>query len=166
MIKSKKTPQQLSGQAWTDNDSAPDLKNWSELTWLAWKKLATADQLPNVNYIVRRYITNQDTVQMLNSCIRKRYPFSSPQGQLGRAPAWENRVKFTPDMDDFIALLGTPNGKGVGWFMVQHQSTLGKKGVVSITVWGPGSELEYGVHAEHDLGDCRCCCAGNELRGD
>lgn len=140
MVNEKMTPQQILGQPWAANDQPPQLKQWSDVVYLCWKKLTQDTQRPNLYWVVRRYISNAETVNMLAYVIRKKYPKVLP---LGKAPAWDNRLKFTPDMEEFTTLLATPNVKSVVWLLVQHQSTFGKKAILSITAYDPDPMSPY-----------------------
>ncbi|KAK5119700.1 hypothetical protein LTR85_007276 [Meristemomyces frigidus] len=140
MVKRKITPTQRAGQPWTSDDKLPELQRWSDVTSLCWQKLTQDTERANLRWILHRYVSNKETVNMLAFVLRKKYPKMQP---LGRAPDWDRRIKFTPGMDEFNALVGTPNVRGVAWLLIQHQSTFGRKTIVSITVYDPDPASQY-----------------------
>jgi hypothetical protein len=65
---------------------------------------------------------------------------------------WEKRVEFSMDTDAGKALLGSPNGRGVGYLLAQHKSTFGAKGTVNkVTFFCSGGESEGGGFEEMHL---------------
>ncbi|KAK4545908.1 hypothetical protein LTR36_002472, partial [Oleoguttula mirabilis] len=140
MVAKKITPQQVNGQPWTADDNLPQLQRWSDVVSLCWQKLTQDTQRADLRWVMRRYITNKETLNMLAFVLRKKYPKMQPVGQ---APDWDHRIKFTPGMEEFNALMGTPNIRGVAWMLIQHQSTFGRKTIVSITVYDPDPRTQY-----------------------
>ena len=55
-------------------------------------------------------------------------------------PTWPGR-DFDPHSDGFAALLASPNGRGVAWFLAQHKAQLGHKTISNIRVWGDNGEV-------------------------
>jgi hypothetical protein len=54
------------------------------------------------------------------------------------------------------AILGSPNGKGIGYFLSQHKDQLGVKTVESVTVFTtPGGEGEAWYQAYFALADVK-----------
>lgn len=49
---------------------------------------------------------------------------------------YENAQVYGMDTDEGKAILGSPNGQGVGWLLIQHKSQLGMRTVQSVAVWG------------------------------
>ncbi|KAL4977185.1 hypothetical protein BDW66DRAFT_133004 [Aspergillus desertorum] len=47
---------------------------------------------------------------------------------------------FRPGSQGYYALLNTPNGFGIAWFLIQHKAKLGVKTVSEITVFGADGE--------------------------
>lgn len=50
------------------------------------------------------------------------------------SPLQEAGRTFRPGSDGYYALLNTPNGFGLAWFLIQHKAQLGIKTVSEITV--------------------------------
>lgn len=49
-------------------------------------------------------------------------------------PNWPG-VDFWMDTDAGKAILGSPNGNGVGWLLAQHHAQLGRKAISRVTVF-------------------------------
>ncbi|KAK4561041.1 hypothetical protein LTR86_004996 [Recurvomyces mirabilis] len=57
------------------------------------------------------------------------------KGLKAGAPPWSKRVKFDIDSQDGHAILGSPNGQSVAYFLSQHRQQLGWKVVKSVEVF-------------------------------
>lgn len=49
---------------------------------------------------------------------------------------------FSMNTDEGKALLGTPNGKGVAWLLINHKAQLGMKQIKEVKVWKAWKEEE------------------------
>ncbi|RAH45047.1 uncharacterized protein BO95DRAFT_515005 [Aspergillus brunneoviolaceus CBS 621.78] len=111
------------------------LKQWSDVTFLMWTRLAerAGVQVDSIRYIFHAGVSNPLTKQVVRRALAR-------AGQsLG---GWDRVVTF-PVEDDSIgsseegtAILGTPNGSATGWFIAQHREQLGRRKVVSVSVFG------------------------------
>lgn len=136
MVKQGRTPLQLGGEddQWDPaKNRLPKLSQWSDVVYLTWAKQAGTADLRNLKIVIRRGITNTDTIRMLARVLKKKW---SKEG--GRAPRYPDKRVITPekDRDGFNALLYTPHVRGVVWLLVQHHqdSMFGKKEIESIEV--------------------------------
>ncbi|KAL5114890.1 hypothetical protein ACEQ8H_007208 [Pleosporales sp. CAS-2024a] len=132
------------------SDAAPPLRHWSDVAFLQWclaPSLPGAYRYPRscpppLNYILRCSIQNQETLQVVAQVMG--LPDASEkscheQGFVPR-PAWPGTA-FEMDTEEAVALLGTPNGKGVGWLLAQHKEELGHRVVHRVSVfWALDSE--------------------------
>jgi hypothetical protein len=66
-------------------------------------------------------------------------------------PAWPGR-DFGPQSEEFAALLASPNGRGVAWFLAQHKAQLGHKTISNVRVWGKEDEV-FILFVFEDLSD-------------
>lgn len=105
------------------------LRQWSDVTWLEWQHQTSGNfaQQRNLKYICRYDIVNEDTRDAIVEAV----------GGLANLDRWPNRRTLRPFDAGFMALLGTPNGQGIGWFLAQHRVALGERDVDLITVWDP-----------------------------
>jgi hypothetical protein len=52
-------------------------------------------------------------------------------------------LHLSMDTSDGQALLGTPNGNGVGWMIKEHQEYFGRKAFGSVVVWYKDNRFPY-----------------------
>ena len=65
-----------------------------------------------MKYVFRQDISNADTVAVMDAVAEvERGSFDSP------FPG----IELLPESDGFLALLGTPNGRGVGYLIANHR---------------------------------------------
>jgi hypothetical protein len=85
-----------------------------------------------LKYLIRIHIVNPDTLNILKTVCG------------GPCPAWPgtsfdiNQKKKSGVLIDQngLALLGTPNGGGAAWLLINHKQQLGaRKAPVSVTAW-------------------------------
>jgi hypothetical protein len=53
---------------------------------------------------------------------------------------WADHVEFGIDSDQAKAILSSPNGGGVAWFLINHKAQLGLKTIKSVSLWAADSE--------------------------
>ena len=115
------------GWKYTGGDIVP-LGRWSDLVFLEYENLCkTADtrdggpfDVKGLKAVFRSRIVNADTKNIIFEIAEKK-GFDGP-------PAWPG-MEFKMDTDEGKALLGTPNGNGVGWLLFSHREQLGWKTV-------------------------------------
>jgi len=102
----------------------PFVSKWSDATWIIWADLSQkAGREPgNLKYIFRHHVITEHTRQIMTRAVNS---------HLARWPG--NR--FTPNDDQYMALLGTAHGKGVFNLLAQHPAELGAREIESITVF-------------------------------
>ena len=95
------------------------------MVFLGWKDLCSKQNPPvdpsNLKYIVRRLVTNPITQGVINDYAPGVNPWPGKTFNIGDRGAQ--------------ALLGTPNGYGVGFLLLQHQTTFGNKKIQKVIVW-------------------------------
>jgi hypothetical protein len=113
----------------------PLLQHWSDIAFLQWSTLSTTNaSLPPLKYILRANIQNKDTTDAMSHVLgynAKVKPYRRDEPQRPRWPG----VSFDTDTRAATALLGTPNGIGVGWLLAQHKRELGHKVVDKVVVF-------------------------------
>lgn len=102
----------------------PDLQKWSDVNWFFWEMSCQEEKVgvENLNYVFRVQVVNDNT----NFVVSKALGSTS-------VDAWPGK-EFNMDTDQGRAILGTPNGGGVAWFLINHQAQVGTKTVKSVTV--------------------------------
>lgn len=116
-----------------------DIAPFSEVTWAIWADTCARQQIQpsSLNRIIQHQITNDNTLAVIEEVYARTFQGTS----LG------DRITLTPDgdtLESFHALLGTPNGKGVAWMLINKSNVFGKE-IQSIMVERlaepPGSPL-------------------------
>lgn len=106
----------------------PPLNRWADVVWTLWEDTAGKSLAPSLQYIFRDNVVNDDSKHIMDVVMG--IPSSDPG--LLEAP-FPGKI-FDVNTDDGAALLGTPHGVGIAWFLVDHAGTLGKRGI-KITVY-------------------------------
>jgi hypothetical protein len=108
--------------------TVPALKQWSDIIYLPWMELHTptsGTKVSDLKYIMRTPCVNPTTQLVVTEVLKR------TGKQLGPWPG----ATFSADTKEGNALMGTPNGHGVGFMLVQHKKQLGNKVVEKITVF-------------------------------
>ncbi|KAI4714194.1 hypothetical protein J4E89_001644 [Alternaria sp. Ai002NY15] len=102
-------------------DDVPSLKYWSDVAYLQWACRNTDSSV--LRYVMRMSITNEKTKAVIQHIKQNAHPKASGSYSFD-----------VDDRDEVAAFLGTPNGAGVAWLLIQHKQQLGHKTVYKITV--------------------------------
>ncbi|KAM0718204.1 hypothetical protein Q7P37_006536 [Cladosporium fusiforme] len=111
-------------------DELVPLKQWSDVTFLSWQKYA-GDGIKNLKYVFQSTIMNDDTNDVVRGILEKREEVME---------AWPG-LKIPMNEKDAQALLGTPNGRGVAWLLIQHKEQLGLKVPDAVSIFGTTYDL-------------------------
>lgn len=122
MMISQVSPQNA-GMIYGITSDFPELQKVSDVVFLQWQAVA-GNYLPRINCIISYSITNRETPAAISRA-------------LGNSPyAYWPGSTYTMDTEEGQALLGTPNGAGVGFMLSRHKAQLGIKTVSSVSVFG------------------------------
>jgi len=102
-------------------DDVPSLKYWSDVAYLQWACRNTDSS--DLRYVMRMSITNKKTKAVIQHIKQQDHPNASGSYSFD-----------VEDRDQVTAFLGTPNGAGVAWLLIQHKQQLGHKTVYKVTV--------------------------------
>lgn len=121
----------------------PPLHHWSDIAYLQWLKTSTSASSPvplpaPIKFVLRLKIQNVDTYSILNK-------ITARHGLTGYPP-WPGIV-LDIESDEGKAVLGTPNGAGVAWLLIQRKKELGHKRVEKVTFFCVPSEGEIHLWA-------------------
>ena len=114
------------------------LTQWSDVVFLDWQQRC-GGSLGNLKHAFRHEIANRVTNGIIDQIVGEE--LASDKSKL--YPLGTNGIKYEKGDREFNALLGTPNGAGVGFLLAQHKTQIGVKTVESITVFGEETELGY-----------------------
>lgn len=103
----------------------PDVQRWSDLTWILWASLA-GPKTGQLKYIFRHDIITHVTKTVIALA-------AGTDGE-GEIPMWPGRT-FKLGDPRFVALLGTPHGRGIVYLLTQHPIGLPGKSIATITAF-------------------------------
>tara|TARA_R110002003_G_scaffold175_10_gene14257 strand:+ start:8401 stop:8823 length:423 start_codon:yes stop_codon:yes gene_type:complete len=111
--------------------SIPPLHHWSDIAYLQWLAASVSPPLMTVapapiRYILRLGIHHPPTYSVLNKIAAKQ---SSKTYDV-----WPG-VTFDIASEAGKAILGTPNGAGVVWMLIQRKKELGKRRIEQVTMF-------------------------------
>jgi hypothetical protein len=128
------SPLTVSSRTKATEDDIPALNYWSDVAYLHWTICATNSS--NLGCVIRMSITNEKTKAVIQH-IMQHATF------MERFPEFPGITWTTEHGDQVAALLGTPNGAGVAWLLIQHKRQLGHKTVEKVTlVYNDKSETD------------------------
>ena len=109
----------------------PELRYSSDVVWALWKEQTNLHaREPGTSAQIRHIITfdidNELTKSIMNRALK----------ELGlyRDPGWPG-FEFSMDSDGAKAILGSPNGLGIGYLLGQHKKELGNMEVKFIRIF-------------------------------
>ena len=121
----------------------PEL-HWSDVVFIQWMnecqkhKDTTGQPASDLRYVFRYNITNKLTHNVIEEILNKRKHSSEP-------PEPWMECKVSPNSLDGMALLGTPNGVGVAYLLIQHKQEFGSKRVGSIDILTVSNDSDLGT---------------------
>ncbi|TGO32679.1 hypothetical protein BHYA_0296g00020 [Botrytis hyacinthi] len=123
----KQSKAQAAGEP-EDNISTTTLQTWSDMTYLTWHEECTETSTPlkNLKHIIRSHITNLETILVITEILEEE-EITCPLDGL--------TVNINDSKGYGAALLGTPNGKGIGWLLAQYKKQLGNAKIASVKIF-------------------------------
>ncbi|KAF2643424.1 hypothetical protein P280DRAFT_394996 [Massarina eburnea CBS 473.64] len=93
------------------DDQLPQLNQWSDVGWLYYLDRVNKMRVPlrRVKYFLSLMITNGESLMVIGEALDGK-PIKPWPG-----------ATFLPDSDGYKAILGTANGIGIGYFLIQHK---------------------------------------------
>ena len=104
----------------------------SDVDFLGWQLISSFyyNTSPTIHYFLRDGIVNYETNQILDACLVKLGKSYS------RWPGFTISVDGTDDERDcFLAILGSPNGNGCAWMIINHATAFPKKTIREVTIF-------------------------------
>ena len=119
----------------------PLLHYWSDIAFLQY--LSTFPSPPPqplpLNYVLRLGIMNHETCQVLVNIYG-----------LHECCLWPG-LTFDIESEEGQAILGTPNGSGVAWMLIQHKAQLGEKKIKKVTVFHASASGDHYISRRPSL---------------
>ncbi|KAJ5899320.1 hypothetical protein N7495_004064 [Penicillium taxi] len=111
-------------------DHLTKLQRWSDVSFLQWQELCRSRQhsVKKLNHVVQTLVTNPITESVLCKALG--------ETENTNWEKYKDGLILDSKGDAFTAVLGTPNGSGTAWMLIQHKDQLGLKKVSQITVYG------------------------------
>lgn len=115
--------------------------HWSDVVFIQWMnecqkhKDTTGQPASDLRYVFRYNITNPITHSVVAGILSKH----------GQSPEPWMECKVSPNSLDGKALLGTPNGVGVAYLLIQHKKEFGSKRVGSIDILTVSNDSDLGT---------------------
>ncbi|KAF2635760.1 hypothetical protein P280DRAFT_511031 [Massarina eburnea CBS 473.64] len=105
----------------------PELNQFSDIAWLFWMYSTTNAQtdMTKIRYFFSLSITNKETQAVIHRAVQPESP---------TIKSWPGHT-FDWDTMAFRAILGTPNGQGFGYFLMQHKPQLGNMFINKVQVF-------------------------------
>ncbi|KAK4620361.1 uncharacterized protein CLAFUR5_10729 [Fulvia fulva] len=112
--------------------TAPALTQWSDIVFLDWQELhhqagSSEEQKRKIQHFLRIKIRNEETVSTARAA-RNGGVRTGGQERPPGYPGWEWKIHE----EAAEAIMGTANGAGTAYFLVQHKAYFGLKGLDSI----------------------------------
>ncbi|KAF2713396.1 hypothetical protein K504DRAFT_498213 [Pleomassaria siparia CBS 279.74] len=112
------------------SEELPQLRMFSDIMWGAWKSdpvsAGSITIIPSVKYYFSIDIQNQETLDVIDLALESVKQYTTEK--------WPGNT-FGMDSEAGKALLGTPNGRVIGYFLAQHKAELGQKTVTKVTAF-------------------------------
>ncbi|KAK4954054.1 hypothetical protein LTR28_006346 [Elasticomyces elasticus] len=107
----------------------PELKALSDVMFLQWQALCDKSRVSpkTLKYFLSSSIVNDATNRIIEEALRR-------VGQSYPPTKWPGNTFLTTG-DEGKAILATPNGRAIAWFLAQHKTQLGNKSVKQVTVF-------------------------------
>ncbi|KAH8430879.1 Mitochondrial import inner membrane translocase subunit tim8 [Aspergillus melleus] len=130
------------------NDPYPPLYKMSGVYFLEWQRQATENKnIKKLRYFFRYHIKNEDTLTIIQKITNG---FTALTEWPGTEFVIHKKTKGqVQDTDEGKALLRTPNGVGVAYFLLTNKRVLGKRIPDTVRIWktqeGPNAK-DFWVH--------------------
>ncbi|PSN67639.1 hypothetical protein BS50DRAFT_664959 [Corynespora cassiicola Philippines] len=104
-------------------EDLPKLRSSSDIMWGAWQGAGSGNK--DIKYFFALYVVNQDTRGIILRAL----------GNRKKTLALWPGIDFDMESDEGKALMGSPNGIGIGYLLIQRKPELGTKFISKVRVW-------------------------------
>ncbi|KAF1851022.1 uncharacterized protein K460DRAFT_271378 [Cucurbitaria berberidis CBS 394.84] len=127
-----------------ERSELPELRSLSDVLWGFWNR--ENPNIKNIRYYGVNMVMNEDTNKLIARALRNKKKKLSP---------WPG-IAFSTDTDEGKAILGSPVGATIAYFLTQHKAQLGFKVVTKVTIVcdegeGPNPDPHLFFHIEDSL---------------
>lgn len=141
----------------------PPLTYWSDIVYLQMRRAYDMRQtstsgleLRPPRWILQDDVKNRETIAVI--CWIVGLDFRGGQSRPVPPPSYDDRngpILLEPGKEGFAAILGSPNGRGIAWLLIQHADVFGRKEVKRIRIWKAQSKVQVEEPEEVDVKDFR-----------
>ncbi|KAJ8106913.1 hypothetical protein OPT61_g9226 [Boeremia exigua] len=111
-------------------DDLPQLRQISDMAWGAWRRKHSPGQpLGGIKKFFVDHIVNRVTIELVAEAL-KTYELEEGEIRPESVPNWPG-LTFDMNTEQGLAMLGSPNGIAIGYFLAQHKTQLGGNKYVS-----------------------------------
>ena len=136
------------------------LHRFSDIAWLVWSKHChhSGADPAKLRYILSQKTVNDQTLATVGAITHV-----APEN----VPKYPGELFAGSDKVPFQALVGSPNGLGVAYLLLDHKKQLGaRRRVQSVRVWGPSSAVRPVVEVLFTLDEYKGAIAGDKRPAD
>ncbi|WQF82575.1 hypothetical protein CDEST_07589 [Colletotrichum destructivum] len=107
----------------------PDLDTLSDIAYFQWQQSCNAVGVAtsSLKVIFRSHVIYAPTFNTVVEAIRG--------AGYKEVPGWDERITFSMESREGLAILGSANGASTAWFLIQHRAELGAKKIKEVVVW-------------------------------
>ncbi|WKT45506.1 SGNH hydrolase superfamily [Fusarium oxysporum f. sp. vasinfectum] len=126
------------------------IQQWSDAVWMQWDRVCSESggDVKDLKYIIRAQIVNHGTLKIVFQAILNKYERDHKKKSLG---PWKKRIVVSHQKDpkELYAILGSPNGSGAAFMLINHKKRLGGARVINkVEIFVPEGNFEVGREQE------------------
>ncbi|KAM5388053.1 hypothetical protein ACJA88_001313 [Fusarium oxysporum] len=120
------------------------IQQWSDAVWMQWDRVCSESggDVEDLKYIIRAQIVNHATLKIVFQAILNKYERDHKKKSLG---PWKKRIVVSHQKDpkELYAILGSPNGSGAAFMLINHKKRLGGARVINkVEIFVPEGNFE------------------------
>jgi hypothetical protein len=123
------------------------LKHWSDVVFLEWQHFCNFNPTRSRSMIgiVQDDISNHETETTVAVALQAK---TETGAQINKLGSFDDGIWFDISEPGAVAMLGTPLGQGIVYFLAQHTAKLGHKAIARIKVYEPNAYNKYALFFE------------------
>ncbi|KAI7769512.1 hypothetical protein LZL87_011396 [Fusarium oxysporum] len=120
------------------------IQQWSDAVSMQWDRVCSESggDVEDLKYIIRAQIVNHATLKIVFQAILNKYERGHKKKSIG---SWKKRIVVSHQKDpkELYAILGSPNGSGAAFMLVNHKKRLGGARVINeVEIFVPEGNFE------------------------
>ncbi|CVK99336.1 uncharacterized protein FMAN_02178 [Fusarium mangiferae] len=119
------------------------IQQWSDAVWMQWDRVCSeSGDVQDLKYIIRAQVVNHATLKIVFQAILNKYDRDHKKKSLG---PWKKRIVMTHQKDpkELYAILGSPNGSGAAFMLINHKNRLGgARAINKVEIFVPEGNFE------------------------